>query len=28
LDSTPEPVGLPRMHCAWTTTEVELTVHD
>ncbi|HJZ91521.1 MAG TPA: hypothetical protein VKE40_11660 [Gemmataceae bacterium] len=28
LESTPEPVGLPRMHCAWTTTVVELAVHD
>src|SRR5262249_32879108 len=28
FDSTPTPVGLPRFHCAWTTSEVGLIVHD
>jgi phosphoglycerol transferase len=28
FDATPRPLGLPRMHCAWTTTEVRLDVRD
>jgi hypothetical protein len=28
FDATPKPLGLARMYCAWTTTEVRLEVSD
>jgi hypothetical protein len=28
FDATPRPFGLPRLHCAWTTTEVRLEIRD